>query len=482
MIKLRDYQAELIANIRSDIRAGHRNVLAVLPTGGGKTVIASALADATSKRGQGIFFICHRDFLVHQTALTFENAGLDFGFVTAGRKMLDRSIMICSIDTLKNRLEKLDVPQVIVWDEAHHLRAAGWMRVHGWTGENINIGLTATPERLDGKGLNPPFTTMVLGPTTAQLMAWGMLSQYRAFAPSAPDLSQVRTIAGEYSQADLEKAMRESVIMGDVVGTYQEKAPGRRAVYFCPDIAYSQDLAAAFRKAGINALHIDGETPSAQRVQAAVDFAENRLDVLTNCALFGEGYDLAAQAQRDVTIDCVGLVRPTQSLTLHRQQIGRGLRPKDYPCIILDHAGNIDRHGLPDDDIEWSLEGRPKEARKVTTKMCPVCSCMNPAHEKRCIECGSVLAQPTGPRGGPEVVEDIQLKEVDYDAHREKRRRQLEEESRCQNLEDFINLGKQRGYKSQWAYIAWQRAKSKVEAQAAAYMRDYQPTERRHGT
>lgn len=472
-MQLRDYQRDLIANIRGSIREGHRNVLAVLPTGGGKTVIASALAKSTAERGQGLFFIVHRDFLVHQTAQTFDRAGLDYGLVVAGKKFKDRPIQICSIDTLKNRLEKLDRPQVMLWDEAHHMRAAGWMKVHGWTGDNINIGLSATPERLDGKGLNPPFTAMVEGPTTGMLMSWGMLSQYRAYAPSSPDMSDVRTVAGEYSQSDLEKAVRESVIMGDVVGTYQEKASGTRAIYFCPNIKYSQELAAAFRQAGINALHIDGETPSNERTQAAVDFAEGRLDVLTNCALFGEGYDLAAQAQRDVTIDCVGLVRPTQSMSLHRQQIGRGLRPKDYPCIILDHAGNIERHGLPDDEIEWSLEGRPKEPRKSTTKQCPQCSCINPIHEKVCIECGSPLTEKRGERSGPEVVEDIQLSEIDYDAHKAKRQEQRAEELRCQTKEDFVNLGKARGYKPQWAYIAWSKAKARVEAQAKAYLRDY---------
>ena len=478
-MKLRSYQENLIADIRGSVREGHRNVLAVLPTGGGKTVIASALAESTSLAGQGIFFICHRDFLVYQTSLTFQRAGLDYGLITAGKKMQDRPIQICSIDTLKNRIDNLDeIPRVIVWDEAHHLRAAGWMRVHGWTGDNINIGLTATPERLDGKGLNPPFTKMVLGPDTAELMAMGMLSGYRAFAPSKPDLSQVRTIAGEYSAADIDKAVRESVIMGDVVGTYQERAHGRRAVYFCPNIAYSQELAASFREHGINALHIDGDTPSKERVQAAIDFADGRLDVLTNCALFGEGYDLAAQAQRDVTIDCVGLVRPTESLTLHRQQIGRGLRPKDYPCIILDHAGNVEKHGLPDDKIEWSLEGRPKEPRKSTVKLCPVCSCANAATDKRCIECGASLVEVRGGRGGPEEVRDIKIEEIDYAAHKARREQMRQEERACTSKADYVALGKARGYKPQWAFIAWTRRKAadaaaqeRVEQQAAAYLR-----------
>lgn len=481
-MKLRDYQENLIADIRGSIRAGHRNVLAVLPTGGGKTVIASALASSTSAKGIGLWFICHRDFLVHQTALTFDAAGLDYGLVTAGKKIQDRAIQICSIDTLKMRLDRMEDmrPGVRIWDEAHHLRAAGWMKVHGWAEDALDIGLTATPERLDGKGLNPPFTDMVLGPTTAQLMEWGMLSQYRAYAPSAPDLSQVRTVAGEYSQADLEKAMRESVIMGDVVGSYQERALGRRAVYFCPDIAYSKDLAAAFRAAGINALHIDGDTPSKDRIQAAIDFADGRLDVLTNCALFGEGYDLAAQAQRDVTIDCVGLCRPTQSLTLHRQQIGRGLRPKDYPCIILDHAGNLDKHGLPDAEIDWSLTGRPKEPRPSTTWMCKPCFCINHVKDKVCIDCGEPrTVEARGPRV-IETVEDIELKEIDRQAHLERSRRHREEERACTCYDDFKAIAIERGYKLSWAGIQWARKKAadkaaqeRIEHQARSYDRRY---------
>lgn len=470
-MKLRDYQDTLVRDIRVSIRDGHKNVLAVLPTGGGKTVIAGSISKNTADKGIGCFFICHRDFLVHQTALTFGQWGLDYGIIAAGHKMQDRAIQICSIDTLKNRLDKVDQPGVRIWDEAHHLRAAGWMKVHA-AGDGIDIGLTATPERLDGKGLNPPFTTMVLGPTTAQLMEWGMLSQYRAFAPSTPDLSGVRTVAGEYSASDIEKAVRESVIMGDIVGTYQQRAAGTRAVYFCPDIAYSKELAEAFNAAGIRALHVDGETPSKDRVKAAIEFADGRLDVLTNCALFGEGYDLAAQAQRDVTIDCVGLVRPTQSLTLHRQQIGRGLRPKDYPCIILDHAGNVERHGLPADEIDWSLAGRPKEPRKMDHKMCKHCHCINEVTATVCIECGMPLAEERG-RRVIEQVTDVELKEIDLAAHKLKKERERAEELRCRTKDDFIALGKARGYKPQWAFIRWAKTKERIENQARSYLRGY---------
>lgn len=474
---LRPYQSQLIADIRGSIRQGHKNVLAVLPTGGGKTVIASFLAKSTSERGRPIFFICHRDFLVHQTALTFEQNGLDFGFVAAGQKMLDRPVMVCSIDTLKNRLDLLDVPDVTVWDEAHHLRAASWLKVHAWTGDNVNIGLTATPERLDGKGLNPPFDDMVIGPTTGELMEMGMLSQYVAFAPSTVDLSEVRTVAGEYSAADLDEALGRSLIMGDIVKTYAERARGTRAVYFCHKVEASKALAESFRNAGFRALHIDGDTPTKDRTKAAILFADGHLDVLTNCALMGEGYDLAAQAGRDVTIETVGLCRPTQSRSLHRQQMGRALRPKDYPAIILDHVGNLERHGLPDSDIDWNLFGRQKQAEKKMTKTCDACLAVVKIVAKACPCCGHVFSG-RGPQAGPEHV-DAELVEVDKEMLRElekqKRAQRMAEEARCQTHEDYIELGRKRGYSPKWAHMRWREVKERLESQARSYLRDYEP-------
>lgn len=461
MIQLRPYQGDLIERVRDAIRRKVRNILAVAPTGSGKTVMASTIAKGCEDRGKASWFLVHRDFLLSQTALTFDQFGIDYGFIAPGEKMKDRAVQIGMIDTVKNRLGKLEPPDVAQWDECHHLRAAGWMRTHDWMGPDcIHVGWSATPERLDGKGLNPPFQELLEGPSTADLMDMGALSNYRAFEPSKVDMKAARTVGGDYQIDDVDDAVRKSVIMGDIVGTYLDKAPGMRAVYFCAKIKYSQELAAEFNARGVRAVHMDGETPTKERTRIARQFADGDLDVICNVGLMGEGYDLAAQAGRNVTIDVVGIVRPTKSLAFHRQMIGRCLRPKSYPAIIIDHVGNLQELGAPDTHIDWTLEGRKKNTRELSPKRCRVCSAINPVNALVCFECGAPLASdPTGPRGGPQRV-DGELIEVDPDAHkaRDERRAKflrMREEEECTTKEQWIELGKRRGYKAQWALIRW---------------------------
>jgi DNA repair protein RadD len=475
LLNLRPYQEKLLADTREAMRQGRKNVLDVLPTGGGKTVVAAALASLTRSKGKVTWFLCHRDFLLHQTSLTFDQMELGHGFIAAGRPQAMHATMVCSVDTLRARKMSLGVrPDVIVWDEAHHIQAESWKGIREWAGEKCHhIGLTATPQRLDGKGLGPPFEAMVLGPTTAQLMELGHLSRYKAFAPSTPDLTGVHTVAGDYNQREMAAAVEKSVITGDIVRTYVDRAERRRAVYFCPSIAYSCALAQSFNDAGIAAMHVDGETPTAVRIAAAVSFARGELQVLTNCSLFGEGYDLAAQAQLPVTIDVVGLVRPTKSLALHLQQVGRCLRPKPYPAIILDHAGNLQEHGLPDEDRLWSLQGMKR--KKASLKICPHCQAVNPATAVRCVACDTDLR--TGERRGPRTVEHVdgELVEIDAVALSKRKRDELR---LCQTKDDFRAYAKRWGYKPQWVFFAWrgyleaqERGQEKVEAQARAYLR-----------
>ncbi|MET1112380.1 MAG: DEAD/DEAH box helicase family protein, partial [Allosphingosinicella sp.] len=325
MITLRPYQERLLDAVRAEMRHGHHAVLAVAPTGSGKTIIAAELAHRVTGNGKTIWFGVHRDFLIEQTSGSFTKVGVPHGFIAAGRPEGVVPAMVVAIDTLRSRLHRTTVkPDIFVFDEAHHCRAESWLKVWDWLGPQTRIiGLTATPQRLDGAGLGVipgkpgGFSSLVQGPTTADLMRLGMLSGYRAFAPSTPDLSGVRTVAGDYDAHQLSEAVERSVIVGDVVDHWRRHAPGRKSVYFAVNIGFSKRLAEAFEDAGVPALHIDGTTPSAERVAAAKALAEGRVRVLVNVALMGEGFDLAAVAGLDCNVECVGLVRPTQSLALH---------------------------------------------------------------------------------------------------------------------------------------------------------------------
>lgn len=470
MIKLRSYQEKVVAEARILLRK-HKRILIQIPTGGGKTVVASYMMKSATERDMAAFFLCHRDFLVDQTSKTFTRAEIDHSFVAAGRWFNPwAAAHIGMVQTVKQRLAKINKPKFIIWDEAHHIGAASWAAIMEAWPDAIHIGLSATPVRLDGKGLDRHFQAMVIGPSVRELIELGALCDYKAFAPSAPDLTAVATKMGDYKIDDIEQIMDRSVIIGDMVQQYRQKAAGMLGVYFCATIKHSQHTAEMFNAAGIPAKHLDGSHSTFERMQAAQAFANRELMVLTNVDLFGEGYDLAAQAGRDVSIEMVGLARPTQSEGLFLQQVGRSLRPEENKmAVILDHAGNIARHGLPDDDREWTLQGRQKA--KVgdgsTVRQCEECFAQIPKTEIKCRYCGCVKEAPKASGAREVKQEDGELQEVDKD--RVRKAKKLEEWT-CETLAELIALGKRRNYRDaeKWAAHMWtsKQARKKEKAHA----------------
>ncbi len=451
-IKLRPFQESMIEETRSYLRK-HSSVLVQSPTGSGKTVLSAFMMRSARSKGLRAWFICNRDFLIDQTSQTLDSVGVDHAFIAAGWPWhAAHPTQICSIQTLVKRLHLLTPPDLIVWDEAHHIAAGSWAKVFEWAKSSKHILLSATPVRLDGRGLNDYAGAMVQGPSPAWLMEQGYLSQYRAFAPSMPDLSGVKSRMGDYAKGELDDAMDKNAIIGDMVNHYKQLAAGKRAVYFAVSIKHSEHIAASFNAAGIPAMHLDGNTGRAERALAAQALARGDLKVLTNVDLFGEGYDLSAQAGMPVTIEAVGLARPTQSLGLHLQQVGRALRPKDEPAIILDHAGNLLRHGLPDDEREWKLEGMERKGKQQSggVKQCPSCFGVHKQGLPKCCYCGHSYKTDTPQAREVEQIDGV-LEEVDPARLREARKA---EEKQAQTVEELISLGKQRGYKDPVGWAA----------------------------
>lgn len=476
----RQFQNDLIASTRQALKH-YSAVILQSPTGSGKTVMSSIMVKGALAKGGRPWFICHRDFLVEQTSLTFYSIGVDHGIIAPGRKFNPyKHVQVCAIDTLKNRLPRIPAgcfPTVIFVDEAQHSAAGGWARVIEWAlavGAKV-VGLSATPERLDGKPLNPPYAHLIPGPSVAWLMEQGYLSRYRAFAPSSPALGDVKTRGGDYAVEDIEEEMDKPTLVGDMVGHYKTHALGKRAIYFCVSVAHSKHVAEAFCAAGVPAVHLDGTTPTHERKAAALAMAEGQISVLTNVALFGEGYDLAAQAGRDVTVEVVGLARPTKSLALYMQQVGRALRRKPEAAIILDHAGNIEAHGLPDDERAWTLEGRKKGDQKaeVAVTVCKSCFATYRAVQRACPECGAVRpASEAMPKAL--TVGDGELVEVDPVEIRRSRQKQ---EHSCRTVDELVALGRERGYAKPeaWGAKLWSIRQSKrdyvAEKRAEAHLR-----------
>lgn len=441
MTVLRPYQIQIVDEARTAFRAGQRTVLIQLATGGGKTVLGSFMVEGSSSRGKVCWWLVHRRELLMQASRTFDGMGIPHGYIAGGRSTdPTMRVQIGSVQTVARRISRLPEPDLIVFDEAHHIGAAQWQLIFDAFPRAKIIGLTATPWRLDGKGLGQWFGTMVQGPTPAELMDSGSLSTYRLFAPSTPDTSSVTTAMGDFKTRDLACIMDKPSITGDAVDHYRQLANGRRAVAFACSIEHSRHVVADFRAAGISAEHVDGQMDHAERAAAIARFTSGQTLILSNADLLGEGFDVPA-------IEAAILLRPTQSLSLHLQQVGRALRPAPGKpeALILDHAGNSLRHGLPDDDREWTLDDREKRKRKDSENSISV---------KQCAECFRVYRPaPVCPNCGHESpiasreveTKEGNLAEINPSAIRAARK---QEERRASSIDELIAIGRARGYKS----------------------------------
>lgn len=439
-ITLRDYQGTLVERTRANFIVGKRSQLLVLPTGGGKTVCFSYMSGAARSKGLTVWILAHRVELLEQISKTLRDFGIAHGMIAPGY-IGDRrqQVQVASVFTLARRLDRYEPPDLIIVDEAHHaIGKSTWGTVIKAFPKAKLLGVTATPIRLSGEGLGDLFECMVQGPTVADLIQRKALSPYRLFAPAGVDLSGVHSKMGDFVRGELAQAMNKPSITGDAVSHYQKLARGKRAVAFCVSVEHAEHVAAQFREAGVPAASIDGGMDKVLRQQVLKSFTAGDLRVLTSCDLISEGFDVPA-------IEVAILLRPTQSLGLYLQQVGRALRtfPGKAEAIILDHAGNVNRHGLPDDDRVWTLEGKLKKRAskpsEVSVKTCPKCFATVASAATHCL-CGHEFEVKA--REIEHV--DGSLEEVDVAAARKAAR---VEQGRAQSEQDLVAIGRSRGMK-----------------------------------
>ncbi len=448
-------QACQIPLIREPLRQC-RAVLFCAPCGWGKTAVFSHIAAEIARRNKRVLILVHRDFLVDQVRCALLEWGIVAGVICAGWEPYPESkVQVASVFTLIRRMTQVGDYDLIIADEAHHCADGNsWFRILEAFPKAKVLGVTASPCRADGRGLGKTFQDLVVGPSVREMIDVGRLSDYRLFAPDIPDLSHIKTVAGDYKNDDLSEAVDRSSIIGSAVEHYQKHAAGKRAVAFAVNIKHSQHIRDQFLAAGIPAEHLDGRTTADDRRFMLKRFSEGRTLVLSSVGVISEGFDLPA-------VEAALILRPTKSLALHIQMTGRALRrfPGKERAIILDHAANSETLGFPDDPRDWSLDDDAKrKPSKVNIKICPACFAAVRSHVRICPECGYIWTTKT------EEVEHAEgeLVEVDRQARQlelalavakendDWRRKRSEVES-ATTIAELRRIAAERNYKRGWA-------------------------------
>ncbi len=454
-------QASHIDNLRHAMRS-HKRVLLQAATGWGKTVGAAYMMSEAARKGHSSFFVVPRRQLLEQTAESLASYGIGFGFIAAGRKANPfQHIQLCTSGTLARRLDRLPfIPKIVFVDETHYggaeidaiikfFHAAGcWV-----------IGLSATPMKINGIHMSDWYDHMVVGPQIGELMRMGRLSGYRLLAPSRPDLSGVAIRNGEYVESQLSSRMESDMVLtGNMARHYKEQAFGKLNMAFGVSIRHVELMSEAFNAAGVPAASVHSKMADDEIKRRIKAFARRELLTLVSKDLCIFGFDLAASAGMDVTVEALTDGRPTESLPLQLQKWGRGLRRKKDPCWIFDHAGNSIsadgslKHGYPDDDRNWNLEREEKRSREGKEKTIPVRQCgqcyMVHRPSPQCPACGFVY--PIADRTIEEVEGELVEVTREQLAGIAKDERQVQ--GRAQTLPELIELGKRKGYKNPRAW------------------------------
>lgn len=418
MIELRPYQVAALERIRAAAAQGSRAVLAVSPTGSGKTSIASELVRRAVERGKRACWLAHRSELVDQAYDRLRQFGLQPGVISASSTRAPNPyarVQVASVQTLLARGLR-PAADVLIWDEAHHAPSDLWSGIAQDYSSSILVGWTATPERSDGRGLGNVYTRIVIAARVRELVELGHLVSCDIRRPPS--------------------RLRPGTIAQRPVDAYRSEAAGRRAIVFSPSVAAAEAHASEFRDAGIDAAVVEGNTPPAERAQTLARFRSGALRVLVNVYVLTEGFDAPET-------DCVILARGCGTAGTYLQMVGRGLRPAagKRDCILIDLHGVSWVHGHPEDDRQYSLEGRgirgAEEMPVDDQASCRVCGAPIRSGEA-CAECGTE----------PKEIEPPSVANVGLVRYASKRAES--EDERVNTAARWIAAGQAKGYKPGW--------------------------------
>lgn len=437
---LRPYQADALARLRETVRVSKR-VVFQLATGGGKTLCAAKIIEGARAKGKRVVFCVPAISLIQQTVDAFEAEGIaGIGVLQADHPRTDplAPVQVASVQTLARR--ERPMADVVIWDECHVRSAA----VEAWMADEpakVFIGLSATPW---AKGMGLVWQDLVVGATTRSLIDAGYLAPFRVFASGHPDLTGVKTVAGDYHQAQLGEAMGERRLVADIVSTWLMRGENRPTLCFAVDRAHAAKLQAEFHAAGVSCGYIDALTDRVERQLIQRRFASGEFKVVCNVGVLTTGVDW--------DVRCIILARPTKSKMLHCQIIGRALRtaPGKADALILDHADNNLRLGFVTDIHHNRLDRRRPGEKKdgdeterpaALPRECPKCSALKPPKTPVCPACGFK----------PERQSDIETEAGELVEITKTKKREATREEKQAFWSGLLAIAKQRGRKPGWA-------------------------------
>lgn len=450
-MQLRAYQAEQIKLLRQGIREKHLIQMLMSPTGSGKTEVAKAIISSAYARDNRTYFVVDSLKLISQSVRRLSEE-MSIGVVQGNHVLTDytQNLQIISVQTLRTRIELLlekYPPKLVVIDEAHVIFEAHLALIEWCIKNNVPvIGLSATPFR---KGLGKIFTRLVSNITIQQLTDAGFLVPAVCYAPFSPTTKGVRTAAnGDWVEDELGRIMGDAKIVGDVVEHWKELGEGRQTMVFACNVKHARQLAEAFFNAGVMAAHIDGYMDPEESDEILRLYSEGKITVLVSVSMLAKGYD-------DPATSCLVIARPTKSLMLHYQMLGRGLRicPETgkVDCIIIDHSGNLLLNGKPTDPMPDTLDmgdgdnpDRAKEKSESDPKehACQQCSYLHIG--SLCPKCGYKL----------EVAEGITTAKGKL-VKLEDRKTAISGDHKREVYEQLLGHAQDHGKKAGWAFYAY---------------------------
>jgi superfamily II DNA or RNA helicase len=347
----------------------------------------------------------------------------------------DAPIQICSIDTIARRghYPKADI---VVIDEAHMATSKSFKKfLENYPDAQI-LGVTATP--FVDESLRHIADTVIRPITVQQLVDQGYLVPLRYFAPRTPDLSSIRTLGGDFDKEQLAMLMNHGSLVGDIVSEWHKNAQGRPTIVFAVDIAHSQSIEEAFNHSGISCVHVEADTALDVRQAHINNLRTGKVRVITNVGVLCTGVDIPH-------LSCIILARPTKSYNLHIQQLGRGTRPFEgkTDCLILDHAGNVTRHGFINEERECDLDGSKDKKERPSPTTCLKCFAVFFASGPTCPICNQTL-------NSEQLRKARELKRVDGDLVEIRELSTLEKAAI--KMRELKREAKLKGYKQRWAY------------------------------